>query len=105
MGQEHLKQNLRNYNYVSRPSHLRRAIFGPYKWPVYRGSVRAISGPSNRQTENRHRLTCPLHYRTWPVYGPSTVVDWEKSRWAGPPDWVIFWPPGPLAHYNKLPKC
>ena len=28
----------------------------------------------------------------------------EKSRWAGPPEWVIFWPPGPLVHYNKLIK-
>src|SRR6218665_1719056 len=31
----------------------------------------------------------------------------EKSRWTGPPEWVISWPPGPLAqdaHYNKLTK-
>ena len=28
----------------------------------------------------------------------------EKFRWAGPPEWVIFWLQGPLAHYNKLTK-
>src|SRR6218665_2662077 len=28
----------------------------------------------------------------------------EKSRWAGPPEWVTFWPPGPLVHYYKLTK-
>jgi len=22
----------------------------------------------------------------------------EKSRWAGPPEWAIFWPPGPPVH-------
>jgi len=25
-------------------------------------------------------------------------------RDTGPPEWVIFWLPGPLAHYNKLTK-
>ena len=43
------------------------------------------------------------------IKGLGPVVDWAagtpgKSRWAGPPEWVIFWLPGPLAHYNKLTK-
>ena len=77
---------------IYRPSHLRRAIFGPSKWPVLRGSVRAISGLSNRQTANRHRLPWPLHYRTCLYlflslarllnavranFGPPGIFKWE----------------------------
>ena len=54
------------------PSHLRRSVFGPSKWPDWRGSVRAISGPPSRQTANRRLPAGLLHYRTWSVYGPPT---------------------------------
>src|SRR6218665_19951 len=60
---------------LRRPSHLRRANFGPSKWPVYPGSVRAICGPPTRQTVNRRRPAVLLYYvnllkcgRLWPAY-------------------------------------
>src|SRR6218665_2091870 len=32
----------------------------------------AISGPPNRHTTSRRCPAWPLHYRTWPVFGPPT---------------------------------
>ena len=51
------------YRPTDRPSHLRRAIFGPSN-----RSVRAIGGPPSCQTANRHCPAFQLHYRTWPAY-------------------------------------
>src|SRR6218665_3009975 len=60
-----------------RPCHMRRAIFGPSKWPIWRGPVRAICDPPSRQTANRRRPAFPLNYRKWSAYvmrhGPFVV--------------------------------
>jgi len=45
---------------IPRPSHLRRAIFGPCKWPVRQEYVWAISCPPIRQTANRRHPAFPL---------------------------------------------
>src|SRR6218665_2473039 len=64
-------ENLGGLGGRSRPSHLRRAIFGPSKWPVYLGSVRAISGSPSRQTANRGRPAGPVYYVNLLTFGPS----------------------------------
>ena len=59
------------------PSHLRGAIFGPSKWLVYLGSVRAISGPPSRQRANRSRPAAwdavSVCYFKLLTRGPSTA--------------------------------
>src|SRR6218665_2370300 len=50
---------------------------------------------------NKLAITIASHVYQWWTGPPGHR---EKSRWAGPPEWVIFWPPGPLVHYNKLIK-
>src|SRR6218665_2429794 len=52
-----------------RPSHLRRAIVGPSKRPVWRGSVGAICGPPRRQMAKRRRLVGDIH-----VYLPHLLA-------------------------------
>ena len=56
-----------------RTSHLRRAIFGPSKWPAKLRSVRAIhvSGQFSRETANMRRPIVPLHYFNLLTRGPS----------------------------------
>jgi len=58
------------------------AIFGPSKWPVYLGSVRAISGLPNRQTAEIASLG---RYIT--AHGPSMVRLLNAAR-------ANFGPPG-----------
>ena len=76
------------YAYRPRPSHLRLAIFGSSKWPVWRGSERDISGPPSRQKANKRRPAGLLYYAHGPsmarllhaaraIFGSSGICKWE----------------------------
>jgi len=57
---------LPDFSCVHRPSHLRRAIFGPSNGGLYVPLVARLA--SKQQTG----LASLLYYHTWPVYSSST---------------------------------
>src|SRR6218665_1573443 len=71
-----------------RPSNLRRVIFGPSKWPVLLGSVRAICGPPRRQMAKKRHLAGQIYYLVnLLTVGPFIARLLNAAR-------AIFGPPG-----------